>query len=95
MPRYYDLEKLAKMIEAKADTLISGKEAFLSVAKWLEKLPGANVKEVVYCEDCKHGQCQRRIGVICEYDQTTIVPYKHFCGLGEMREQGDKTNGST
>mgnify|MGYP003412373301 FL=1 len=82
------------LFRSKAETLISGKEAFLSVAKWLEKLSGANVKEVVYCEDCKHGQCQRRIGVICEYDQTAIVPYKHFCGWGEMIEQGGKDDGS-
>lgn len=43
MPRYYDMEKIKNMIEAKAGTLIEGKEAFLYVAKWLELLPAAYV----------------------------------------------------
>lgn len=43
MPRYYDMDKLAEMVRAKADTLIEGKEAFLYVAKWLDKLPAADV----------------------------------------------------
>lgn len=43
MPRYYDMEKIKNMIEAKAGTLIEGKEAFLYVAKWLELLPAADV----------------------------------------------------
>ena len=42
MARYYDIDKLADMIQAKADTLIDGKEAFLYVAKWLEVLPPAD-----------------------------------------------------
>lgn len=43
MGRYYDIDKLAEMCRAKADTLIEGKEAFLYVAKWLELLPAADV----------------------------------------------------
>ena len=43
MPRYYDMDKLAEILQAKADTLIEGKEAFLCVAKWLDKLPPADV----------------------------------------------------
>ncbi len=43
MARYYDIDKLKEMIEAKADTLIEGKEAFLYVAKWLDLLPTADV----------------------------------------------------
>lgn len=43
MARYYDMDKLKEMIEAKADTLIAGKEAFLYVAKWLDLLPSADV----------------------------------------------------
>lgn len=40
MARYYDIDKLKSMVEAKAETLIVGKEAFLCVAKWLDLLPG-------------------------------------------------------
>ena len=46
MNRYIDADALTRMIEAKADTLIEGKEAFLYVAKWLEFLPSADVVEV-------------------------------------------------
>lgn len=41
--RYIDADKLAEMLEAKADTLIEGKEAFLYVRKWLDLLPSADV----------------------------------------------------
>ena len=43
MARYYDMDKLADMIQAKADTLLAGKEVFLYVANWLELLPPADV----------------------------------------------------
>ena len=43
MARYYDLDKLGEMIEAKADTLVGGKEAFLYVAGWLKLLPADDV----------------------------------------------------
>ena len=43
MARYYDMDKLKEMIEAKADTLIEGKQAFLYVAKWIDLLPPADV----------------------------------------------------
>ena len=43
MPRYYDMDKLKEMIEAKAGMLVEGKEAFFCVAKWLDLLPPADV----------------------------------------------------
>ena len=43
MARYIDADKLKEMIEAKADTLIEGKEAFLYVSKWLDLLPSIDV----------------------------------------------------
>lgn len=43
MARYIDADKLEEILEAKADTLIEGKEAFLQVAKWLKLLPAADV----------------------------------------------------
>lgn len=48
MPRYYDMDKLAEMLRAKADTLIEGKEAFLYVAKWLDLLPAADVAREIF-----------------------------------------------
>ena len=43
MARYIDADKLAKMIEARAEQLIEGKGALLYVAKWLNLLPTADV----------------------------------------------------
>lgn len=44
MPRYYDIDVLAKMASSKADTLMpDGKSAFLSIVKWLDLLPAADV----------------------------------------------------
>ena len=44
MARYYDIDKLAAMIQAKADTLLPpGNMAFSSVVKWLDLLPAADV----------------------------------------------------
>ena len=59
MARYYDLDKLSKLIEAKADTIIAGKEAMLYVAKWLNLLPAADVVEGVKCGQCKYYDCGR------------------------------------
>ncbi len=66
MARYIDLDKLSKLIEAKADTMLEGKGAMLYVAKWLNLLPTAEVEEVrhakweiscdgyyPYCSHCK------------------------------------------
>lgn len=46
--RYYDIDKLKALIEAKADTLLEGKEAFLYVSKWLDLLPHKDVAEVIH-----------------------------------------------
>lgn len=43
MARYIDMDKLGKMIEARAEQLIEGKDALLYVAKWLNLLPEADV----------------------------------------------------
>ncbi len=64
MARYFDIDKLAEMARAKADTLIAGKQAFDYVAKWLDLLPAADVAEV------KHGawlKCQKLYGIGYEY----------------------------
>lgn len=43
MARYIDMDKLGKMIEARVEQLIEGKDALLYVAKWLNLLPEADV----------------------------------------------------
>jgi hypothetical protein len=77
MARYYDLDKLSKMIEARADTMLEGKCAMLYVAKWLNLLPTADVAEVKhakweincdgyypYCGNCK---AEPKNGVMSKY----------------------------
>lgn len=92
MARYYDLNKLAEMIQAKADTLIEGKEAFLYVAKWLDKLPAADVVEVVRCKDCEHyldGKCYvTNHSTLFKYD-VNIHSRKEddFCSYGTPKER--------
>lgn len=47
MSKYYDLDKLKELIEAKAETLIGdGAIAFHAVGKWLDFLPAADVATV-------------------------------------------------
>ena len=46
MSRYIDVDKLSEMIEARAKTLVEGKEAFYYIANWFNKLPPADVTEV-------------------------------------------------
>ena len=87
MSRYIDAEKLSNMIEAKADTLIEGKEAFLYVAKWLDLLPATDVVEVVRCKDCIH---YNRISGVCMhfgyYTYQPDVDDDDYCSYGERKE---------
>lgn len=60
MARYIDMDKLSEMIEARAEQLIEGKDAFLYVAKWLNLLPEADVvpraevaNEIIFDLACK------------------------------------------
>lgn len=46
MSRYIDVDKLSEMIEARAETLVEGKEAFYYIANWLNKLPPTDVVEI-------------------------------------------------
>lgn len=52
MSKYYDLDKLKGLIEAKAETLIGdGAIAFYAVAKWLDFLPAADVAPVIHAHN--------------------------------------------
>ena len=88
MARYYDIDKLKEMIEAKADTLIEGKGAFLCVAKWLELLPPADVVEVVRCKDCVKRQtpdCTMWYQCSVCGGQWSWENDAAFCSLGERK----------
>lgn len=91
MARYYDMDKLKEMIEAKAGTLIEGKEAFLCVAKWLDLLPPADVVEVIRCKDCRHCISPDRGYPYCslmsnaEEGEYYTTCDDHYCGCGERK----------
>lgn len=70
MPRYYDMDKLSAMIQAKADTLIGeGKTAFLYVAKWLDLLPTADVVPKSEWISVEERSPKRREKCLCYYPQ--------------------------
>lgn len=98
MPRYYDMDELAKLCESKAETMWgAGKTAFLSVEKWLKLLPPADVVEVVRCKDCKYCHIstdpKTLISVqVCGYVgynpvQSSQVTDNDYCSHGERKEQ--------
>lgn len=93
MERYYDMDKLSEMIEAKADTMLTGKEIFHYIAKWLNLLPAADVEEVKhgywrqnqYCKRVFYcSECNRHI------EDATQIPQEHFpyCHCGAKMDGG-------
>lgn len=99
MARYYDLDKLSKLIEAKADTMLEGKGAMLYVAKWLNLLPTADVvKRPCTCSECKHFKIinfmtKKNEPALAECQKQGITflllvadPKEHFCGYGERSD---------
>lgn len=103
MPRYYDMDELAKLCESKAETMWgAGKTAFLSVGKWLKLLPPADVVEVVRCKDCKYwspmdngiswhhkGRTDGECSRLWEIHNAErhLTKDEHFCSYGERKEQ--------
>lgn len=96
MSRYIDVDKLKEMIEARAEMLVEGKEAFYYIANWLNKLPPADVTEVVRCKDCKYfldKQKENHQGIcMCGEKDTSYAadfyPYADdFCSYGERKNE--------
>lgn len=63
------------------------------VKRLLDRAPKLDFVEVVRCENCKHAQRQTLKnsggfeGWVCEFDQEHFTAPKHFCSLGERREE--------
>lgn len=88
MSVYIDFGKTAQMIEARADMLVDGKEAFFYVAKWLELLPKI---EVVHCKECKYWQ-DNGDGYPhpeCRWGRGETPDADDYCSYGEKMENGD------
>ena len=97
MARYIDVDKLGEMINARAEMLVEGKEAFFYISDWLNKLPTADVVEVVRCQNCKHWN---EIEMECKNDYVVTdneggasfslnFYLDDFCSYGERRESND------
>lgn len=85
--RYIDADALVKRLKHSPLFLGTNMQFKDGVVDLVEKQPTADVVEVVRCKDCKHGQSQKRIGVICEYDQNgAFRAYNGFCSYGERGE---------
>ena len=74
MSRYIDADKLSEMIEARAETLVKGKEAFYYIANWLNKLPPADVTEIRQGK-WKDEECPK---CVYKYDGETM----EYCAQG-------------
>lgn len=89
MRRYIDADELYRETEKKIKAANEYRMAVVD-GEFLDLINDApteeDVVEVVRCKDCKHGQAQRRLGVICEYEQDKIRAYNSFCSYGERRE---------
>lgn len=49
--------------------------------------PTRHVREVVYCEDCRHGT-QERDGILCLKGGAHLKRRGFFCADGELAERG-------
>lgn len=59
-----------------------------SIEELADMLTERGFVKVVRCKDCEHGQPQKRIGVICEYDQNgPFRAYDSFCSCGEKKKR--------
>ena len=56
----------------------------------IDKIPTAEVREVVRCKDCKHARVHDYAPAECQYYCTLAVNYhsqNFFCALGERSEE--------
>lgn len=58
MDEYIDRQAAISILNAKSDMALgTPKQCFAAAAAMLEKLPAADVVEVVRCKDCKYWKC--------------------------------------
>lgn len=81
MAKYIDAEKLTSILNSKADMSIgTPKVVFDSVVKMVEKLPTADVVEVVRCKDCTEWDKNE-----CECSHWYGFKENDFCSYGERK----------
>ena len=75
MSRYIDVDKLSEMIEARAEMLVEGKEAFYYIANWLNKLSPADVVEIRQGK-WKIEEYKNHLNVVCSNCNKEFYVYK-------------------
>lgn len=89
--KYYDLDKLKDMIEAKAEALLGdGAIAFHAVGKWLDFLPAADVAPVVHARWYYYYRLKKFVCFNCGFEQSKKPNFRFcpHCGA-KMDEGGD------
>lgn len=90
MAKYIDAEKLTSILNSKADMSIgTPKVVFDSVVKMVEKLPTADVVEVVRCKACKHASKCTDGYYTCRVDHRLAHDENDFCSYGERKTDND------
>lgn len=90
MNRYIDVDEFKEMIEARAEMLVEGKEAFYYIANWLNKLPPADVVEIVRCKDCRHYVAEYCTRDIKSRTNMFYMCADDFCSYGERKDENDR-----
>lgn len=75
------------MIEARAEMLVEGKETFYYIANWLNKLPPADVADIVRCKDCKYYVAQYCTRDIKGRTNMFYMCADDFCSYGERKDK--------
>ena len=101
MAEYIDRAVCLSILRAKANmaVLMGAAPYFEKAAQMLEKLPAADVAEVVRCKDCKHyrnypnGLCylhtEPKTNARGHSGNAVCVEPDDFCSYGERKDGGD------
>ena len=87
---YIEREAAISILNAKSDMAVgTPKQCFAAAAAMLEKLPAADVVEVVRCKDCRYYRAKNfpLFSGDCFYGVSgeRTVFEDHYCGYGEKK----------
>lgn len=85
MAEFIDREKIDEIAFTDA-VLVKGevKTGRIALLREIDEIPAANVREVVFCKECKH--CGTVNGLWCTFHDDMYAEENYFCADGERRE---------
>ena len=94
MDEYIDRQAAISILNAKSDMALgTPKQCFAGAAAMLEKLPAADVVEVVRCKDCVCGYKTQNGQILCKFlELGNFIPYvkpNDYCSYGERADEID------